>query len=130
MRLRLLSLISLMYASAAIAAPQAPAASLKQPAVQTSPSAVSRGVISAPAPSVPHWIPDPAHPTYTVDETPEKGGDRLFDDPNSFLIMLFTIVLGLAAIWQGQILSRQDIGDSLTVLNGNGGVLCLLCHLR
>lgn len=54
-------------------------------------------------------MPDAKHPIYISNESPEKGFlVRLFDDPNSFLIMLFTIVLGLAALWQGRILSRQD----------------------
>lgn len=109
MRLRLLVLIPLMYVTAAIAAPQTPTSIATKPTTHQPATTLSKVVASTPAPVQDHTTFDPAHPAYTVDETPEKGfWDRLFEDPNSFLVMVFTFVLGVAALVQGYILFSQD----------------------
>jgi archaellum component FlaG (FlaF/FlaG flagellin family) len=49
----------------------------------------------------------------------ESFWERFLDDPNSFIIMLFTIVLGGAAIYQGYLLNKQDgkLVQSLSAAN-------------
>jgi hypothetical protein len=52
---------------------------------------------------------DKTHPVYVINSTPEKSWPvRLVDDPDDFLIALFTVVLGIAAIYQGRLLYKQD----------------------
>lgn len=50
-----------------------------------------------------------AHPAYIViDATGSWWHRAVFDDPDDAIIMIFTIVLGLSAMYQARLLNRQD----------------------